>query len=196
MPIWLSAVSYLPITFTMDARIVITRVIAGYMIVMALATAAHAVLSPIIYSHEMNDVTARVAKASDDGTPLLWDFMNPLNILMLILVVVMSGIRKFNFDRDHAGSADGPPTTTYFEVNATFYFALAALLLLIINWTNALHDTDKGALLLLWYYLDAAILILGLATGLRILRGTGIDIGYPNDGGSSSGASTDVAESD
>lgn len=165
------------------------------MIFMALATAAHAVLSPIIYSHAMNDVTARVAKSANEGagTPLLWDIMNPMNIVMLIAVVVMSGIRKFNFDRDHAGSEDGPPTTAYFEVNATFYFALAALLLLIINWTNALHDTDKGALLLLWYYLDAAILVLGLATGLRILRATGIDIGYPNKPGG--GATSTAVES-
>lgn len=144
-------------------RIVILRLIALYVMVMGLATGIHVILTPWLYQ----DATS---------TPAAWVVMNPMNVAAALLILILSVVRKIRYDRSRREEGATESTVQHIDVNVPAY---VAAMLSILYPLNTIQEAVSGdSILDIWYYLDAALAVLGTAVGIRILRGTGLRIFY------------------
>lgn len=163
----------------MDRQVMIARIVGSYAVVMSVLTLLHALLSPIIYS-------------ADGDAPVLWQIHNPLNAIMLVALVVLSAIRKINYDRARAEGMGDDSVIKYFEVNFTMYALVVVTLAYAYNWLFWVNPgnwpapfMDEGGFTLLWYLLDSVVPVMGLAIGARMLRMSGIRVIYDAEPGMS-----------
>lgn len=145
-------------------RIVILRLIALYVMVMGLATGIHVILTPWLYQ----DATS---------TPAAWVVMNPMNVAAALLILILSVVRKIRYDRSRREEGATESTVQHIDVNVPIY--VAAILSILYPLNTIQEAVSPGdSILSIWYYLDAALAVLGTAVGIRILRGTGLRIFY------------------
>lgn len=145
-------------------RIVILRLVALYVMVMGLATGIHVILTPWLY-------------ADAESAPTAWVIMNPMNVAAAVLILVLSVVRKIQYDRSRREEGAIESTVQHIDVNVPVY---VAAILSILYPLNTIHEavSPGESILSIWYYLDAALAVLGTAVGIRILRGTGLRIFY------------------
>lgn len=149
----------------------IARIAAFYIIVMGVATFLHALLAPLVYDQPTS------------GTPLLWDWMNPLNVVALLAMIWLA---TTGFDGSQRPSMDG-------KIEPLAIAPTIVLLVYLLNWTAGLSDVDN---MFLWVILDTAVFVLGVAIGVRALRATGMEMpamGMPMGMG---GSSDEMADDD
>lgn len=135
----------------MEGNTIFVRIAAFYIIVMGVLTFIHALLGPLIYDQPMM------------GTPVLWDWMNPLNVVALIAAIWLS---MTGFDGSRRPSMDS-------EMGPLTIAPIVVLLVYLLNWTAGLSDVDNP---FLWVILDTAVLVLGVAIGVKSLRATGMEM--------------------
>lgn len=145
-------------------QLVILRLVAVYVIFMGLATGVHVIITPAIYQ----DVTS---------TPIAWVVMNPMNVVAALLILFLSVVRKIRYDRSRREEGATESTVQHIDVNVPVY--VAAILAILYPLNTIQEAVSPGdSILSIWYYLDAALAVLGPAVGIRILRGSGLRVFY------------------
>ena len=142
---------------------VIFRIIAAYVLLMGVATGVHILITPVVY-------------ADLEATPAIWVVQNWLNVAALALMVLAGAVRKTVYDRSRTAEDYEDSTMSFLDHNVPFY---AAAMLTMLYVTYSLLEATRGDVLLeMWFVLDAGVTVLGISTGIRILRGTGLRIFY------------------
>ena len=143
---------------------VIFRLIAAYVLLMGVVTGVHIIISPVVYDIDLAE------------TPLIWVYQNWLNVAAVALMMVAGAVRKVVYDRSRKAADYADSTMAYLDHNVPLY-AAAMLTMLYITFTLYEHATSD-AQRELWFFLDAGVTVLGISTGIRILRGSGLRILY------------------
>ena len=144
-------------------QIAVFRLIAIYVLVMGVATGIHVILTPAIYA----DATS---------TPLAWVIMNPMNCIAAGLMMIAGAARKIVYDRARRAADYADSTIKYLDHNVPFYAAALLTILYLVNTVG--EGVANNSIEEIWYYLDAGIAVVGITTGIRILRSTGMRIIY------------------
>ena len=142
---------------------VIFRLIAAYVLLMGVATGVHILITPVVY-------------VDLEATPAIWVVQNWLNVVALALMVLAGAVRKTVYDRSRTAEDYEDSTIRFLDHNVPFY-AAAMLAMLYITY-SLLEGTRGDVLLEMWFVLDAGVTVLGISTGIRILRGSGLRIFY------------------
>ena len=145
-------------------RIIILRLVALYVMAMGIATGIHVILTPAIYK----DV---------DSAPMAWLVMNPMNCAAILLVLILSVVRKIQYDRAKSEGEGSESVIQHIDINVPVY---VAAVLAVLYPVNTLHEIANpgSSILAIWYYLDAGMAAIGIAVGVRILRASGLRIIY------------------
>lgn len=137
-------------------QMAIFRLIAVYIMGMGVATCIHVILSPALY-------------VGGTSAPLPWLIMNPMNCVAAILMLIVTVIRKIQYDRSRLEDGATESAVRHIDVNVPVYAAAALSILYPINTIHEIASPGTS-ILAIWYYLDAALTILGITVGVRILR--------------------------
>ena len=103
---------------------------------------------------------------SDASLPV-WQVLNPLQIIALIIVLLISMERKHNAE---AESSDGLVTRKYLEANVLFFFAAGVLLAHLWNWFGVQWADPVNSDTQLWIFIDIALALLLIPTSISLLR--------------------------
>ena len=144
-------------------QIAVFRLIAIYVLVMGVATGIHVIVTPAVY-------------VNDSSTPIAWLIMNPLNCIAAGLMMIAGAVRKVKYDKARKAADYEDTTIAYLDHNVPFYAAALLTILYVINTVS--EGVSGNSILEIWYYLDAGIAVVGITTGIRILRSTGMRIIY------------------
>ena len=146
-------------------RIVVLRIVAVYIIAVVIATGA------------LNYVTPALYIAPEDADPIGWTLLNPLILVAVALMLILSVIRKVRYDRARHEEGATESVIQHLDVNATFYGAVALAVLYPVSVAHQLA-TPNEPVLAIWFYVDALLVAVGIAIGFRILRASGLSILY------------------
>ena len=138
-------------------RIAVFRIIAVFIIVVVLATAL------------LNWVTPALYIAPDDADPIAWTILNPLILVAVALMLILSVIRKVRYDRARREEGATESVVQHIDVNAIFYGAVALAALYPVSVAHQLA-TPNEPVLAIWFYIDALLVAVGIAIGFRVLR--------------------------
>ena len=137
------------------------RVAGVFLIAMAVLVAVHTVVEPLYYT-------------SDAGQPYspVWDVLNPVMALALLLGLRIAYVRKKAVDGDGA-----EVTRAYLAANTLFYGFLFVGIMFLWNWFTLLRPVyaapgiDTAATV--WILIDASLPLLLGAMGSSLLREVG-----------------------
>lgn len=138
-------------------RQVIFRIVAVYIIAVVIATAL------------LNWVTPALYIAPDDADPIAWTILNPLILVAVAVMLILSVIRKVRYDRARREEGATESVVQHIDTNATFYGAIALAVLYPVSVAHQLA-TPNEPVLAIWFYVDALLVAVGVAIGFRILR--------------------------
>ena len=102
---------------------------------------------------------------SDASLPV-WQVLNPLQIIALIIVLLVSMERKQKAD---AGS-DAPVSRGYLEANVLFFFAAGVLIAHLWNWFGVQWSDPVNTDNQLWIFIDIALALILIPTSIDLLR--------------------------
>ncbi|MDE2817562.1 MAG: hypothetical protein OXM03_07720 [Chloroflexota bacterium] len=103
---------------------------------------------------------------SDASLPV-WQVLNPLQIIGVIIVLLVAFERKRAVSDD---SNDTPVSREYFEANVLFYAAAAVLIAHLWNWFGVQFSDPVNSNNQLWIYIDIALALLFIPTAISLLR--------------------------
>jgi hypothetical protein len=134
------------------------QIVGAILIIVGVAVAVHTVVEPLYH-------------VSTDGQPYipLWNILNPLMVLAIVLGLIFGYIRK----KGVVGS--DAVTREYLAANTQFYGLLFVGILFFWNYFN-LHSSDfttigEDTVSLVWILIDASLPLLLGAMGISLLRG-------------------------
>ena len=131
------------------------RLAAGYMLLLAVAVAAHFVAT------QLYDPTLEGAGLT------VWRILDPLMVAGVVMALIAASARKRHLD---ANTADRSVSREYIETNVTLYYSAGLLLVLLWNWLGIEWvdpPNDNG---LVWILIDATLPLLLASTAIRLLR--------------------------
>lgn len=137
------------------------RISGMFLTVMAVVVAAHTIAEPLYYT-------------SKQGQPYspLWEILDPLMALAVVLGMIFSYIRKRGVDSEISSSVI---TREFLAANTLFYGFLCVGILLFWNWFNLLSPAftavGEDTVSLVWILVDVALPLLTGAMGIYLLRG-------------------------
>ena len=123
--------------------IALKRLAAAYVILMAVAVAVHFVITPL-YDPEL-----------DGAARTVWDVLNPLMVVAVIVALIAAFDRKRRLD---AGAAGQSGQREHLEANFGFYAVAALFLVLLWNWFS--EEWGNGGDGTVWVYVDVAFPLL------------------------------------
>ena len=103
---------------------------------------------------------------SDASVPV-WQVMNPLQIIALVIVLLISMERKHNAE---AESSDGTVTRKYLEANVLFFIAAGVLIAHLWNWFGVQWADPVNSDNQLWVFIDIALALILIPTSISLLR--------------------------
>ncbi len=103
---------------------------------------------------------------SDASLPV-WQVLNPLQIIGVIVVLLAAFGRKRRVD---AESDDKSVTREYLEANVIFYFAAAVLIAHLWNWFGVHWSDPPNSDNQLWILIDLSLALLLMPTSVWLLR--------------------------
>ena len=134
------------------------KIIGIYMVAVAVLVGAHTVLEPLYH----------VSTEARPYSPL-WDILNAMMIVALVLGIAYSYLRKSSVDND-----ENPSTREFIAANTLFYGFLFVSILFFWNWFNLLNPefTAIGAetVSLVWIVIDALLPLVTGAMGVHLVR--------------------------
>lgn len=102
---------------------------------------------------------------SDASLPV-WQVLNPLQIIALIIVLLVSMERKQKAD---AGN-DAPVSRGYLEANVLFFFTAGVLIAHLWNWFGVQWSDPVNTDNQLWIFIDIALALILIPTSIDLLR--------------------------
>ncbi len=103
---------------------------------------------------------------SDASIPV-WQILNPLQIIALIIVLLIAMERKHKAE-DYS---DNPPVTRkYLEANVLFFFAAGILIAHLWNWFGVQWADPVNSDNQLWVLIDISLALLLIPTSIDLLR--------------------------
>ena len=134
------------------------KIIGIYMVAVAVLVGAHTVLEPLYH----------VSTEARPYSPL-WDILNAMMIVALVLGIAYSYLRKSGVDNDESAS-----TREFIAANTLFYGFLFVSILFFWNWFNLLSPefTAIGdeTVSLVWIVIDALLPLVTGAMGVHLVR--------------------------
>ena len=103
---------------------------------------------------------------SDASLPV-WQVLNPLQIIALIIVLLVAIERKHNAGAD---SSDAPVTRGYLEANVLFFFAAGVLIAHLWNWFGVQWSDPVNSDNQLWIFIDISLALMFIPTSIDLLR--------------------------
>ena len=137
------------------------RITGTYLIAMAVAVGVHTVVEPLYH-------------ASGPGQPYspLWNVLNPLMAVAIVLALVFGYLRKQEVGREGGGAG---VTREFVAANTQFYGFLFVGILFFWNWFNLLMPAftalGDDTVTLVWILIDATLPLLLGAMGVFLVRG-------------------------
>ena len=135
------------------------RITGAYLLLVAVAVAAHMVVEPLYY----------VSTEADPYSPF-WNILNPFMALAIALAVVFGYLRMKRVGR---GGGDAPVTRGYLCANTLYFGTIFIGLLFFWNWFNLWSPGFTAAgpetVSLTWALIDASLPLLLGATGVHLL---------------------------
>ena len=102
---------------------------------------------------------------SDASLPV-WQVLNPLQIIGLIIVLLVAIERKHNTGAD----SNAPVTRGYLEANVLFFFAAGVLIAHLWNWFGVQWADPTTSDNQLWIFIDIALALMFIPTSIDLLR--------------------------
>ena len=134
---------------------VFKRLVAVYMLLVALAVAAHFLVG------QFYDPTL-------EGTALtVWRVLDPLMVIGVVAALVAACARKRRRDADTAGQS---VDREYLEANVTFFYSAALLIALLYNWFGVEFSDPRNDVPLVWIWIDTTLPILLGTSACQLLR--------------------------
>ena len=143
----------------MDA---LKRICGLFLVLMAVVVALHTVAEPLYHT-------------SSEGQPYspLWDILNPLMAVAIVLGVLFGYSRKKAVDREGSSAS---VTREFVAANVQFYGFLSLGILFFWNWfilySPAFTAVGEDTATLVWILFDATLPLLTGAMGAFLLRGS------------------------
>lgn len=135
------------------------RITGAYLLLVAVAVAAHTVLEPLYY----------VSTEANPYSPF-WNILNPCMALAIVLAIVFGHLRMKRVERE---GADAPVTRGYLCANTLYFGTLFVGILFFWSWFNLWSPEftaiGASAVSLTWIVIDAALPLLLGATGAYLL---------------------------
>lgn len=103
---------------------------------------------------------------SDASLPV-WQVLNPLQILALIIVLLVSIERKHKAGVE---ASDAPVTRKYLEANVLFFFAAGVLVAHLWNWFGVQWADPVNSDIQLWIFIDISLALMLIPTSIDLLR--------------------------
>ena len=134
------------------------KIVGAILTIVGVAVAIHTVVEPLYH-------------ASSDVQPYspLWDILNPLMVLSIVLGLIFGYIRKKSVDGSDA------ITREYLAANTLFYGLLFVGIMFFWNYFNLRSDAftaiGEDTVSLVWILIDASLPLLLGAMGISLLRG-------------------------
>ena len=137
---------------------ILKRISGVVLIVIGIVVAIYTIVEPLLH-----------VSSEEQMYGPLWDILNPLMVLAVVLGAIFSCIRK-------RGVGSGAITREYLAANTLFYGFLFLGILLLWSWFNKLSpeytSVGEDASTLVWILIDATLPLLSGAMGLFLLRGS------------------------
>ena len=138
----------------------IKRISGVILVVMAVVVAAQTIGEPLYHVFEEAGAYSR----------WIWDTLNPLMLLTIVLGVIFAYIRK----RDLVEDGSSMITREFITANTQFYGFLFLGILFCWNWFNTLTPgfsaVGADTLNLVWILIDATLPLLAGSMGIFLLR--------------------------
>ena len=103
---------------------------------------------------------------SDASLPV-WQVLNPLQIIALVIVLLVSIERKH---KAGAEAGDAPVTRKYLEANVLFFFAAGILIAHLWNWFGVQWADPVTSDNQLWVFIDISLALMLIPTSIDLLR--------------------------
>ena len=140
---------------------ILKRISGIVLIVIAVVVAIYTIVEPLLH-----------VSSEEQMYGPLWDILNPLMVLAVVLGAIFSCIRKRGVGSE---GGSGAITREYLAANTLFYGFLFLGILLLWSWFNKLSpeytSVGEDASTLVWILIDATLPLLSGAMGLFLLRG-------------------------
>ena len=137
---------------------ILKRISGVVLIVIGIVVAIYTIVEPLLH-----------VSSEEQMYGPLWDILNPLMVLAVVLGAIFSCIRK-------RGVGSGASTREYLAANTLFYGFLFLGILLLWSWFNKLSpeytSVGEDASTLVWILINATLPLLSGAMGLFLLRGS------------------------
>ena len=140
----------------------LTKLAGAYMIVLAVVVAVYFIINTVL-GESIDDFDVRS----------VWNVLDVLMLIGLVLALVFNYIRKREEDRSGSG---GAVTRQYLEVNLAFYLTAGVTVLFLHNWLSLLAlggDSLDGnhQAWIIWAFVDVMLPLTLGTTGCRLLCG-------------------------
>ena len=140
---------------------ILKRISGVVLIVIAVVVEIYTIVEPLLH-----------VSSEEQMYGPLWDILNPLMVLAVVLGAIFSCIRKRGVGSE---GGSGAITREYLAANTLFYGFLFLGILLLWSWFNKLSPeytpVGEDASTLVWILIDATLPLLSGAMGLFLLRG-------------------------
>ena len=141
----------------MDA---VRKIVGVIFIAIAAIVAIHAILEPLYHT-----------PSPEQPYSPLWDILDPIMALAVIVGVVLAFLRKRAVDEE------GGMTWDRIAASTLFYGFIFIGILFFWNWFNilgtGLNTANTDAVAVIWIVIDAALPILTGSLGMRLFKGAG-----------------------
>ncbi len=141
---------------------ILKRISGVVLIVIGIVVAIYTIVEPLLH-----------VSSEEQMYGPLWDILNPLMVLAVVLGAIFSCIRKRGVGSE---GGSGAITREYLAANTLFYGFLFLGILLLWSWFNKLSpeytSVGEDASTLVWILIDATLPLLSGAMGLFLLRGS------------------------
>ena len=142
---------------------ILKRISGVVLIVIGVVVAIYTIVEPLLH-----------VSSEEQMYGPLWDILNPLMVLAVVLGAIFSCIRTAREGLAAKGGS-GAITREYLAANTLFYGFLFLGILLLWSWFNKLSPeytpVGEDASTLVWILIDATLPLLSGAMGLFLLRG-------------------------
>ena len=131
---------------------VFKRLVAVYMLLVALAVAAHFLVGQF-YDPML------------EGTALtVWRVLDPLMVIGVAAALIAAFARKRALD---AGADEQTVSREYLSANVTFFYSAALFIALLYNWFGVEFSDPPNDVALVWIWINTTFPILLAASGVR-----------------------------
>ena len=134
---------------------VFKRLVAVYMLLVALAVAAHFLV--VQFYDPMLEGTALT----------VWRVLDPLMVIGVVAALIYACARKRALNAD---AGEQPVSREYLSANVAFYYSAALFIALLYNWFGVEFSDPPNDVALVWIWINTTFPILLAASGVRLLR--------------------------